>query len=115
MRARGILLALAFLAPLLAQTNTAELSGVITAFEKMVDERLGKLQVEVSSARDLNQQQQSALVRQLEAMTGKQISLKLEVDDDLLGGVVVRLGSTVYDGSVKAQLETLERQMLDVR
>ncbi len=104
-----------FLLVLIDHRRLAELSGVIAAFEKMVDERLGKLKVEVSSARNLNQQQQSSLVRQLEAMTGKQISLKLEVDDDLLGGVVVRLGSTVYDGSVKAQLETLERQMLDVR
>jgi len=104
-----------FLLVLIDHRRLAELSGVIAAFEKMVDERLGKLQVEVSSARDLNQQQQSALVGQLEAMTGKQISLKLEVDDDLLGGLVVRLGSTVYDGSVKAQLKTLERQMLDVR
>ena len=104
-----------FLLVLIDHRRLAELSGVIAAFEKMVDERLGKLKVEVSSARNLNQQQQSSLVRQLEAMTGKQVSLKLEVDDDLLGGVVVRLGSTVYDGSVKAHLEALERQMLDVR
>ncbi len=104
-----------FLLVLIDHRRLGDLSGAIAAFEKMVDERLGKLQVEVASARDLNRQQQSALVRQLETMTGKQISLKLEVDEDLLGGVVVRLGSTVYDGSVRAQLEALERQMLDVR
>jgi F-type H+-transporting ATPase subunit delta len=44
-------------------------------------------------------------------MTGKQVKLKLQVDGELVGGVVVRLGSTVYDGSVRAQLEALSRQL----
>ena len=100
-----------FLLVLIDHRRLTELAGVISAFEKMVDERLGKLQVEVASAQDLSAQQQSALVRQLEAMTGKQVKLKLEVDGELVGGVVVRLGSTVYDGSVRAQLEALSRQL----
>src|SRR5260370_5950963 len=87
-----------FLLVLIDHRRLAELSGVIAAFEKMVDERLGKLQVEVASARDLNQQQQSALVRQLEAMAGKQSSLKLRVDEELGGGVVGRLGAPRHSG-----------------
>jgi len=100
-----------FLLVLIDHRRLAELPGVISAFEKMVDERLGKLQVEAASAQDLNAEQQSALVHRLERMTGKQVKLKLQVDSDLVGGVVVRLGSTVYDGSVKAQLEALGRQL----
>ena len=100
-----------FLLVLIDHRRLAELSGVISAFEKMVDERLGTLQVDVTSAQDLNPQQQAALVRQLEAMTGKKVRLNLQVDGDLVGGVVVRLGSTVYDGSVRAQLEALGRQL----
>ena len=100
-----------FLFVLVDHRRTADLSGIIDAFEKMVDERLGTLQVEVASARGLNGEQQAALIQRLEAMTGKRIVLNLGIDSDLVGGVVVRLGSTVYDGSVRGQLETLGRQL----
>jgi F-type H+-transporting ATPase subunit delta len=89
----------------------AELSSIIAAFEKLVDERLGILQVEVTSAQELKQPQQGDLVRQLAAMTGKKIVLNLRTDSNLLGGLVVRLGSTVYDGSVQGQLEALGREL----
>jgi len=77
----------------------------------MVDERLGTLKVEVSSARALDGPQQASLIQRLETMTGKKIVLNLDIDSDLVGGLVVRLGSTVYDGSVRGQLETLGRQL----
>lgn len=101
-----------FLFVLVDHRRTAELSGILDAFEKMVDERLGTLQVEVVSAGGLSGQQQAALIQRLEAMTGKRIVLNLEIDSDLVGGVVVRLGSTVYDGSVRGQLEALGRQLV---
>jgi F-type H+-transporting ATPase subunit delta len=100
-----------FLYVLIDHRRTAELSGVLAAFEKIVDERLGILQVEVTSAQDLKQQQQSDLVRQLETMTGKKVVLNLQTDADLVGGLVVRLGSTVYDGSVRGQLDALAREL----
>jgi len=100
-----------FLLVLVDHRRIAGLSGVIDAFETIVDERLGKLRVDVSSARELKEQQKAALTRQLETMTGKKIVLNLTIDNDLVGGLVVRLGSTVYDGSVRGQLETLGRQL----
>lgn len=100
-----------FLYVLIDHRRTAELSGVLAAFEKIVDERLGILQVEVTSAQDLKQQQQADLVRQLETMTGKKVVLNLQTDGDLVGGLVVRLGSTVYDGSVRGQLDALAREL----
>jgi F-type H+-transporting ATPase subunit delta len=100
-----------FLFVLVDHRRTADLSGIIDAFEKLVDERLGKLQVEVASARGLDRQQQQALIERLEAMTGKRIVLNLKIVSDLVGGLVVRLGSTVYDGSVRGQLEALGRQL----
>jgi F-type H+-transporting ATPase subunit delta len=100
-----------FLSVLIDHRRTHELSGIIAAFERMVDERLGVLQVEVSSPAELQEGQQEALVRQLEAMTGKKILLNPKIDADLVGGVVVRLGSTVFDGSVRGQLEALGRQL----
>ena len=100
-----------FLFVLIDHRRMAELSGIIAAFEKLVDERLGILQVEVTSAQELKQSQQDDLVRQLVTMTGKKIVLNLRTDSDLLGGLVVRLGSTVYDGSVRGQLEALGREL----
>ena len=100
-----------FLLVLVDHRRMAELSGAIAAFEKMVDERLGRLQVDVASARELKEPQQAALIRQLEGATGKKVRLKLTVDDELVGGVVLRLGSTVYDGSVRGQLDSLGRQL----
>src|SRR4029077_14141772 len=80
-----------FLFVLVDHRRTADLSGIIDAFEKLVDERLGKLQVEVASARGLDRQQQAALTQRLEAMTGKRIVLNLKIDSELVGGVVVRM------------------------
>jgi F-type H+-transporting ATPase subunit delta len=100
-----------FLLVLIDHRRTAELSGILDAFEKLLDERRGILQVEVVSASRLEQRQQDDLKRRLESMTGKTIGLNLKVDEDLVGGVVVRLGSTVYDGSVRGQLEALSRQL----
>jgi F-type H+-transporting ATPase subunit delta len=100
-----------FLFVLVDHRRTANLSGIIDSFEKLVDERLGTLKVEVASARGLDRQQQAALTQRLEAMTGKRIVLNLAIDSELVGGVVVRLGSTVYDGSVRGQLEALGRQL----
>ena len=100
-----------FLLVLVDHRRTAELSGIIAAFERMVDERLGILKVDVASARELNEKQQAALVQRLEAMTGKKIFLNRTIDGDLLGGMVVRVGSTLYDGSVRGQLDSLSRQL----
>jgi F-type H+-transporting ATPase subunit delta len=100
-----------FLFVLIDHRRMADLTGIIAAFEKMVDERLGIMQVEVTSAQELKQPQQADLIRRLETMTGKKIALNLRTDSDLVGGLVVRLGSTVFDGSVRGQLEALGREL----
>lgn len=64
------------------------------------------------SARPLTPEQTVALQRALETKTGKTITLKTEVDQALLGGVLVRIGDTVYDGSVRGNLDRLREQLL---
>ena len=59
----------------------------------------------------MNEAQQSALSGQLEWLTGKRIRMRFAVDESLIAGVVARIGSTVYDGSVRGQLATLERRL----
>jgi F-type H+-transporting ATPase subunit delta len=100
-----------FLYVLIDHRRIRELRDIIAAFEKVVNERSGILQAEAASASNLSDYQRKALVGRLEFVTGKQVRLNLTIDPDLVGGVVVRLGSTVYDGSVRGQLDALGRQL----
>ena len=100
-----------FLFVLVDRRRIASLSNIIQDFEAVVDARLGFAQAEVSSARELSETQRSALNARLERLTGKRIRMRFTVDPALIGGVVARIGSTVYDGSVRGQLATLERRL----
>jgi F-type H+-transporting ATPase subunit delta len=100
-----------FLFVLIDHRRITLLAGIIDDFERIVDERLGFARAEVTSASDLNEAQRAALSARLEQVTGKKIRMRFAVDNALIGGVVARIGSTVYDGSVRGQLETLGRRL----
>ena len=89
----------------------AMLAEVLEAFELLLEERLGFTRAEVSSAGELNDRQRDAIARELERVTGKQVRLRFSVDRDLIGGLVARVGSTVYDGSVRGQLAAIGRRL----
>jgi F-type H+-transporting ATPase subunit delta len=88
-----------------------QLPAVIQSFETIADARLGFAQAEVSSARELTDPQRSALTDQLERLTGKRLRMRYAVDSSLIGGAVARIGSTVYDGSLRGQLSSLARSL----
>jgi F-type H+-transporting ATPase subunit delta len=100
-----------FLYVLIDHRRIAALESVLHSFEIIVDERLGFARAEVSSARELTDAQRTALSTQLERMTGKRLRMRFAVDPALIGGVVARIGSTVYDGSVRGQLDSLGRKL----
>ncbi|MBZ5585904.1 MAG: ATP synthase F1 subunit delta [Acidobacteriia bacterium] len=100
-----------FLFVLVDHRRTEALPGIIHAFELSIDERLGFARAEVTAARELSEKQRGALGAELERLTGKRIRMRFAVDESLIGGVVARIGSTVYDGSVRGQLESLERRL----
>jgi F-type H+-transporting ATPase subunit delta len=83
------------------------------AFELLLDERLGFVRAEVSTAAPLDQKRSSELESELSELTGKRMRLNFSVDPALIGGVVARIGSTVYDGSVRGQLQQLRRQLTE--
>ena len=87
------------------------LAAVIEAFEVLLDERLGFSRANVTSARELDAAQRQQLEMELGRLTGRRMRLKFDVDESLIGGVVARIGSTVYDGSVKGRLAMLARQL----
>ena len=82
------------------------------AFEDAVDSQLGWAKAHITSAQPLDDAQRGSLQARFESLTGKQVRADYSVDPELVGGLVARIGSTVYDGSVKGQLEILRRKLV---
>ena len=96
-----------FLFVLVDHHRTSLVAEIAREFETKLLERLGVAEVNITSARELTAPQKQKLAGTLESMTGKKIEARYAVDPGLVGGLVVRIGSTVYDGSVRAQLDRL--------
>src|SRR5215469_11262891 len=84
------------------------LPRIVEQLEKELDARLGLAEAQISSARPLGEAEKRSLEAQLSKTTGKKIRATYGLDASLLGGAVVRIGSTIYDGSVKGQLEKIK-------
>ncbi len=102
-----------FLRVLLKNGRFNELGEVGTKFDSVIEERRGIVHGTVTSAHDLSEAEKTELKAALEKVTGKTVNLTFGLDKDLIGGVVARIGSTVYDSSVKTQLETLRERLLE--
>lgn len=87
------------------------LGEIRLAAEQTLHERLGVVRVEVASARELTAAQREALEGGLERLTGLHPRISFRIDPELIGGAVARIGSTIYDGSVRGRLETLRRRL----
>lgn len=101
-----------FLRVLLSNSRLTELSEINERFASVLDERNNIVAAEITSARDLRDDERSELKANLEKLTGKTVNLNFDTDKELIGGVVTRVGSTVYDNSVKTQLESLREQLI---
>ena len=100
-----------FLRLLLKNQRLAELSQVVAKLSQMLEERAGVISAEVISAQPLAAATTAALTSRLSEITGKKVNLNFATDETLLGGIVTRIGSTVYDGSVRNQLERLGEEL----
>jgi F-type H+-transporting ATPase subunit delta len=84
------------------------LARITDQLEKELDARMGLAEAHITSARELGDAEKRALEAQVEKVTGKKVRARFGLDASLLGGAVVRVGSTIYDGSVKGQLERIK-------
>ena len=100
-----------FLQVLLQNQRLADLSEVNKRFALVLDERSGLVSADVTTARPVTAQTQEALRTKLAAMTGKNVRLSFQTDEELIGGMVARIGSTIYDGSVRNQLEQAKAKL----
>lgn len=83
------------------------LPEIEAAFEEVLRQRQGVAEAEVASAVALSEAQKSTLLRTLERLTGKKIQPKYSLEPGLLGGAIVRIGDTIYDGSLRNRLNQL--------
>jgi F-type H+-transporting ATPase subunit delta len=101
-----------FLLVVVRRRRIAILDGIRAMFQTQMDERNGVVRALVAAARDLTNEERAALNARLEKRTGRKVLCDFTVDPALLGGVSVRMGSTVLDGSVAGRLETLRRKLV---
>lgn len=100
-----------FLRTLLRNQRLAELPQVNAKLAQVLDERAGVISAQVTSARPVSEGSKALLEEKLAQMTGKRIRLTFDTDESLLGGIVARIGSTIYDGSVRNQLRRLGEEL----
>lgn len=100
-----------FIFLLIDHNRTGMLREIQQAFHEALNARLGIADAEVMSARALGADERRELTAALERRTGKKIEARFREDASLVGGAVVRVGSVVYDGSVREQLGRLRQQL----
>ncbi|MBI2688119.1 MAG: ATP synthase F1 subunit delta [Acidobacteria bacterium] len=101
-----------FLYVLIDHRRTAMLGEILASLEAQLDERRGIVRAEVHSSRPLDAAQRQAVEAALGRAAGKQVFGKYAVDEALIGGLVARVGSRVYDGSVRGQLQAMRSRLV---
>ena len=102
-----------FLRVLLRNGRLTNLADINQSFAKVLEERAGFVSGKIVSARPLSDKEKKELQSNVEKMTGKKVSLDFDIDQNIIGGVVTTIGSTVYDGSIKTKLENLKQQLVN--
>lgn len=102
-----------FLRVLLQNNRLTDLAAINERFDSVLQERGGATQAFVASAHELSEDQKAELRTNVEKLTGRKATLNFSIDPELIGGVVTRVGSTVYDGSVRTQLENLKEKLIN--
>ncbi|HEV2023053.1 MAG TPA: ATP synthase F1 subunit delta [Terriglobales bacterium] len=100
-----------FLAVLVQNRRIGALGEIARLFEVEMNERRGFSEAEVTSWRDLGDEEKRSLTTRLEAVLGKKVQARYQKDESLLGGARIRVGSTIWDGSVRGQLRKLKEQL----
>jgi F-type H+-transporting ATPase subunit delta len=100
-----------FLKVLLQNQRLTNLGEINRKFAETLDERAGMVLATVTTARAVTESSQQQLHAKLTDLTGKKVRVDFATDPDLIGGVVTRIGSTIYDGSVRNQLQMIKEKM----
>jgi F-type H+-transporting ATPase subunit delta len=102
-----------FVAVIMDKGRIKFLPEIVAHFAQELNHRQGFAEAEITTARDLSADERVELEQDLARVTGKKIKARYEQDRRILGGAVARVGSTVFDGSVKGQLERIRKQLVN--
>ncbi|MGH2632870.1 MAG: ATP synthase F1 subunit delta [Tepidiformaceae bacterium] len=100
---------------LVTKGRSHEARAVLDAFNRMADERAGIAHAQITTAVSLSADELAAIESRLATTTGKSISAVSVVDPNIIGGVVVRVGDELIDGSVRTRLKRLRRELEGAR
>jgi F-type H+-transporting ATPase subunit delta len=96
---------------LLDGERLSSVAAISREVDAMIEAKAGRMSAEVTSARPLDASQLSQIINALEKLSGKKVAVTRREDPALLGGIVAKLGDTVYDGSLRTQLRTLRDEL----
>jgi len=102
-----------FIAVILEHHRLPELDEILKEYGQVIDQHAGATEARITSARPLNPVDRALLEAQITKLAGARVRASYVEDSSLLGGAVVEIGSTVYDGSVRAQLEQLKQRLVN--
>jgi F-type H+-transporting ATPase subunit delta len=102
-----------FIAVIMDHQRLDELDEILTEYHAVADDQTGLTEAEITSARPLNDQDRAELEAQVAKLAGGGIRTTYFQDASLLGGAVVHIGSTVYDGSIRTQLQQLKQKLVN--
>jgi F-type H+-transporting ATPase subunit delta len=100
-----------FIAVIMDHQRLDELDEILTEYHAVADDQTGLTEAEITSARPLNDEDRAELEVQVAKLAGGRIRTTYFQDASLLGGAVVHIGSTVYDGSIRTQLQQLKQKL----
>jgi F-type H+-transporting ATPase subunit delta len=102
-----------FIAVIMDHQRLSELDEILTEYHEIADEQSGLAEAEITSALPLNDQDRAELEAQVAKVAGGRVRATYRQDATLLGGAVVRIGSTVYDGSLRGQFQQLKQRLVN--
>ena len=100
------------IAVLIDNDRIAHVAEVAASYRQLLQEQQGIKPAEILTARELSAQERAELVAEVAKLAGGKVAAKFTQDASILGGTVVRIGSTVYDGSLRGRLERLKDSLL---
>jgi F-type H+-transporting ATPase subunit delta len=102
-----------FVGILLDKGRLELLEEIVEAYRRLLDDRMGIVRARITAARPLDAVEQNELAAKLMEKTGKKVRMEIAVDASLIAGVVAQVGSTIYDGSVRTQLQAFKNRLVE--
>jgi F-type H+-transporting ATPase subunit delta len=102
-----------FIAVIIEHRRVRLLPEIARQFEAELNDRLGFIDAQITSARELSPEERLALEKQVAGLTGRTVRAQYATDPKVIGGAIVKVGSTIYDGSVRGQLHRIREQLAE--